>query len=227
MNRDFYELEHIAKKLSHAKIEIYSNNFCLKDCPMINFHANAMAHSKDVSEYTDYPLMYCQRKLLSDPVEYIRSPFVRPEDISAYEEIGIENFKLIDRSSPTTELVKRATAYADRNFDGNLLDICQASGFLTAAPLQRNENESELTRITNDIRAMRGLSCRREAPQHIHIDNKKLTGFIDYFKDGKCTRHCKYCGHCESVADKVISVNSAVRNELLSKYDELERAFIK
>lgn len=226
MNRDFKELEHMASKLTKTKIEIYSNNFCLKDCPMINEHANAIAHSSTIANYVDYPLMYCQRKLLEYPVEYIRSPFVRPEDVVEYERIGIDNFKIIDRSCPTVELVNRVKAYASRNFDGNLLEICQASGFTTSPVLRRDkEHETPVQSIYNDIREIRGLGCKRIEPYHVHIDNKKLSNFIDYFKDGKCKRHCKSCGYCQSIAKEVITVNEDVRTKLLNKYDDLDKEF--
>ena len=134
INRDFNTLKYMVDNLKHAKIEILVTNSCLKNCPMIFTHTTALAHASDQSkrksDYEDWSLFYCQELQNRNAEEYIKSPWVRPEDIKYYENIGIERFKITERGFPTSELVKRVKAYTGRKYDGNLIDLIQGHGYL-------------------------------------------------------------------------------------------------
>jgi hypothetical protein len=72
--------------------------------------------------------MRCSYTFLSEPVEFLRSPFIRPEDVSAYREVGIDIIKLSDRTESTEFLLNTARAYAEGRYDGNLFDLIFRSG---------------------------------------------------------------------------------------------------
>jgi hypothetical protein len=67
--------------------------------------------------------MRCSHTFLSEPTEFLRSPFIRPEDVSAYREIGINVIKLSDRTEATEFLARTARAYAEGKYEGNLFDL--------------------------------------------------------------------------------------------------------
>ena len=229
INRDFKTLKYIVDNLKHAKIEILVTNSCLKNCPMIYTHTNGLAHASDKSankdKYEDWSLFYCQEIQNNNVEEYIKSPWVRPEDIKFYQELGIEHFKITERGFPTSELVKRVQAYCNGNYQGNLLDLVQGHGYLLREleqPLEKRKVETR-EEIYNEIKRVRGLGCERLYPRNVYIDNTKLDGFIDFFIKGNCTNNCNSCNYCKSVADRVIIKNKEVSEylkELYRKYDE-------
>ena len=229
INRDFKTLKYMVNNLKHAKIEILVTNSCLKNCPMIFTHTTALAHASDKSKekdkYEDWCLFNCQEIENNKVEEYIKSPWVRPEDIKYYEEIGIVHFKITERGFPTEELLKRVKAYTFRKYEGNLIDLIQGHGYLSKDGEKTLERKNVETReeIYKEIKRVRGLGCQREYPRHVHIDNTKLDGFIDYFVNGNCTNNCNSCGYCKNISNKVITKNEEISNylrELYEKYDK-------
>lgn len=228
INRDFKTLKYMVENLKHAKIEVLVTNSCLKNCPMIYTHTNSLSHASSMNNntktYEDWSLFFCQEKELRDVSEYIKSPWIRPEDIKYYENIGIEHFKITERGFPTSELVKRVKAYVDRNYDGNLLDLIQGHGVDESKSLKLKKKElNTRSEIYNEIKRVRGLGVTRECERHIYIDNKKLDGFIKFFFEDKCNGNCNSCGYCKNMSNKVITKNEEVCNyleELYTKFNE-------
>lgn len=231
INRDFKVLKYMVDNLKKSKIEILVTNSCLKNCPMIHTHTNSLSHASTNKEnkknvYQDWGLFYCQKKELEKLEEYIKSPWVRPEDIKYYEDIGIEHFKITERDFPTTELVKRVKAYVERNYDGNLLDLIQGHGCLVSDNIAFKKNKvNTREEIYKEIKRVRGLGVERECERHIYIDNKKLENFIKFFVNGKCTNQCSNCNYCKKISENVITKNNEVYEylkELYNKYDEVK-----
>lgn len=230
INRDFKTLKYMVDNLKHAKIEILVTNSCLKNCPMIHTHTNALSHASMVNNnknnYEDWSLFYCQKKELENLEEYIKSPWVRPEDIKYYEDIGIEHFKITERDFPTSELLKRVKAYTKRKYDGNLLDLIQGHGALVDKNIQFEKKEvNTREEIYDEIRRVRGLGRVRECDRHIYIDNGKLENFIKFFVENKCTNQCDKCNYCKTIAKRVIEKNNDVYeylSELYKKFDEVK-----
>lgn len=227
INRDFNELEYMVKNLKKAKIEILVTNSCLKNCPMIYTHTNGLSHASGdtmQNQYQDWGLFYCQKKELENLTEYIKSPWVRPEDIKYYENIGIENFKITERSFPTEELVKRVEAYVNRSYEGNLLDLIQGHGVCANNKLKTKKRDvTTKEEIYEEIKRVRGLGVRRECDRHIYIDNKKLEGFIKFFISGNCNGKCDQCKYCEKISNISIVPNDEVKDYLLELYDKYDK----
>lgn len=229
INRDFKTLKYIVDNLHTAKIEILVTNSCLKNCPMIYTHTNGLAHASsinnDTSSYEDWSLFYCQEKELEHIDEYIKSPWVRPEDLYYYEKLGIEHFKITERDFPTEQLVKRVRAYTNRSYDGNLLDLIQGHGVKESENLKLTRKEVVTKKeIYDEIKRVRGLGRERECERHIYIDNKKLDGFLKFFVDNKCTGNCNSCGYCNLIAKKTITKNEEVCSYLLELYKKYDYA---
>lgn len=229
INRDFNTLKYMVDNLKTAKIEILVTNSCLKDCPMIHTHTNALSHASSMNNekdnYEDWSLFFCQKQELNHLEEYIKSPWVRPEDIKYYENIGIEHFKITERGFPTEELVKRVKAYVERKYDGNLLDLIQGHGCMHNDINNKKQRVTTRKDIYKEIKRVRGLGVPREFDRHVYIDNKKLDGFIDFFINNKCTGNCNKCGYCKRIAQKAITKNEKIYNylvELYEKFDEIK-----
>ena len=131
INRDFDSLRAIRQAV-RCKLELYANIPCLDHCPRRIAHYE---YSGRASQETGNPqvgqdpfLMRCSYTFLSEPVEFLRSPFIRPEDVSAYREAGMDILKLSDRTESTEFLLRTAQAYAERKYDGNLFDLIFRSG---------------------------------------------------------------------------------------------------
>lgn len=227
INRDFETLKYMVENLKKSKIEILVTNSCLKNCPMIYTHTNGLSHASNKDNngnlYEDWSLFFCQKKELENLDEYIKSPWVRPEDIKYYEEIGINHFKITERGFPTEELVKRVKAYAEGIYEGNLLDLIQGHGVDETDNLKLvKKNVNSRKEIYNEIKRVRGLGVKRECERHIYIDNKKLDGFIKFFVNNNCTGNCKSCGYCTRISKKVINRNEEVSNYLLDLYNKYD-----
>lgn len=225
VNRDFKMLKYMKDNLN-CKLELLCTNSCLKDCPMIHTHVNDLAHASkynsDVKSYEDWGLNFCQRYQLNNLEEYIKSPWIRPEDIKYYEEIGIEHFKITERDFSTLALVKRVEAYVNRKYDGNLLDLIQGSGLVQVEDIKIDKRNMFNSRkeVIDEIKRVRGIGVKREMPRHIFIDNSKISErFIEFFKNNKCSGMCNSCGYCKKISEKVIYKNEEVISYLNYLYD--------
>lgn len=226
-------MKNVVEELKTAKIELLATNSCLKDCPLIHTHVNSISHASSMASknnYVDWCLYKCQYRELCAVEEYIKSPWIRPEDIKYYEEIGIEHFKITERDFPTEILVKRLDAYCNRKYDGNLLDLIQGHGYELA-----NNKKLELVKkpvffkedIINEINRVRGFKQERRFPCHVYIDNKKFGNFIDFFVQGKCSGNCSECRYCLAVANNVISINHEIMDYLKELYERLDKIMME
>lgn len=230
INRDFEVLKAMVQSLSSAKIELLATNSCLKYCPYIHTHVNCISHASTntdaSSSYIDWCLLTCQFKELQSPEEYIKSPWIRPEDLSYYEELGIEHFKITERDFPTEILLKRLDAYSNRSYDGNLLDLIQGHGFILNGteeqPLRVRTDFENIDDVINEIYKIRGYKMQRKYPQHIFIDNKKLNGFLEYFRNGNCKGNCQKCNYCSIISQNTITINEEVSDYLKKLYTQFE-----
>ena len=98
---------------------------------MQSYHQNGFAHASDDNGtlFIDYCLLRCSRLRLTDPSQFIKSAWIRPEDLGVYEEMGYTTFKLLERGIPSSELLRRVKAYSERRFEGNLADLLLSYGF--------------------------------------------------------------------------------------------------
>lgn len=122
INRDFPALKKIREKIS-IELELILNDTCILRCPVRHFHYNFISHLKEGKNVFDYFLESCSLKKLKDPSLFIKSPWIRPEDIKEYYSLGIDSFKIIGRERETKDLINSAEAYLSRKYSGNLMDI--------------------------------------------------------------------------------------------------------
>ena len=167
-------------------------------------------------------------------MQYLRSEFIRPEDLGLYREIGYDSFKVLERGAPTSVLTRRVKAYSEGRYDGNLLDLIQPFGY-------KEKSEASLTgglfnkwrylfrpRMVRMAKLMKlkELASRRGMLEPLKgdpvtIDNAQLNGFIPGFIDRDCRKSdCGACGWCASYAKKAVRIDQTYRSELLKLYEE-------
>lgn len=156
-NRDFFSLRAIRAAVT-CGIELYANIACLSDCRFRDAHYCYSGRGSRIGgndNLTSDPfLMMCSSMYLTDPMQFLRTPFIRPEDVGVYRDLGINAIKLSDRSETTEFLLKTAKAYLAERYDGNLFDLVFRSGRKFRAGLgDRRADGEDLTlpvEIDND-----------------------------------------------------------------------------
>lgn len=201
-NRDMELLEHLSDTAT-AGLGLLLNNGCLRYCHMRAYHfllaSQASQSDKPADRYVDYPLLKCSAERARNPVEILRAPWIRPEDLPFYEErFGIRVFKIVGRQLPLESILRIAAAYARLGYEGNFLDLLSTP---QAANFARHPTTAEAA-------AARG--AERYVPPELHIDNArlgKLTRAI--FARGGCgpLRDCESCGLCDELLDHVMTVD--------------------
>lgn len=200
MTRDLRCLEALAKRLK-CQITLIANSFCLYQCPFAEYHSVLMGHSSQEKHpsggrYEEYPFYNCTLRKLTNPSELVRAGFIRPEDIRLYEEIGIESFKLTDRTRPTPWLAKAVAAYVEGSYKGDLLQIL-------------NFPHSYLSWLFSQF----GLEGKPAFPV---LDNENLDGFLERVAEQNCREQdCDACGVCREYAERAVrfpdGINKLVR----------------
>ncbi|MCK4670746.1 MAG: U32 family peptidase [Nanoarchaeota archaeon] len=194
INRDFKLLKKIADQ-TKLKLEVLTNLQCILHCPNNTYDYicdSFRSQELDKKFFYNYPKIKCSYEKLQNPVEFIKSPWIRPEDLHYYEEIGIGIAKIAGREASTDWLLNCAIAYANEKYDGNLFDLI---GNMVISSIGRYPiDENNLP------------------PIEIVIDNKSLNGFIWIFKEKGCNFDCKDCDYCERFA-KNIKIDSLLLEE--------------
>jgi len=106
---------------NNVAIELMTTESCLFQCPNRERHYEHLAR-KGASD-TPFHLT-CNATKFTHPREFLMAGgVIRPEDVSLYEELGINCFKLTGRSKPSTWLPETASAYQKREYGGNLIRL--------------------------------------------------------------------------------------------------------
>jgi len=243
--REFAKLKAMREAVT-CDLTLIANTFCMQDCPIAVTHGNVVAHGSQRGKRKntlpiDYPMLFCIKHRLQEPVNLIRANWIRPEDLHHYEDIGYTNFKLVERNTPTPLLARRVRAYAERRFDGNFFDLILPFNY---AEEDYKENFSQIhtrkraikyffhPRKINLFRFRKfmklsekmGLLHTSSNKKNLYLDNRKLDGFIDKFLKVSCINtDCDKCGYCKRVAKSTIEIDETYREEMLEQYNEIFR----
>ncbi|MCJ7784578.1 MAG: U32 family peptidase [Desulfobacterales bacterium] len=210
INREFKTLEAIRKAVK-CHLELIVNNICLWQCPYNYEHVNHDGHASREGEeeqycYLQYPGYLCLYRKLMDPVELLKSPWIRPEDIHHYEAVGYEHFKITERFKRTPLLLENVRVYENRRYDGNLLDLftLPRKGAFTPIHLDYFIQPKHVNIMkVSELEKVFDLEVR----ELVQLDNKKLEGFIEHFKKEDCNKaSCSQCNYCETVFERVAVV---------------------
>jgi len=241
VNRDFALLSAIRRAV-RLELQLIANSNCLIFCPLSGQHMVNLSHASQKGHASrgfmiDYCALKCSAEKLADPSNYLRSEFIRPEDVDLYTEMGFTSFKILERGAPTAVLASRVRAYAERRFDGNLLDLIQPYGYKKSSKEQAGGmanflrfmkyffrpgvvRQSGLLRL-KELAEKRGLLAGMDWDP-VYIDNRKLDGFLDGMKGINCREaDCAQCGYCSNWTRNAVRVDEKFRVEMLQLYREV------
>lgn len=107
---------------NNIKIELMVTESCLYKCPFREVHYKRLAYK---CNRKDSPFhLTCNAKKLINPSEFLLAGgFVRPEDLSLFKNIGVNQFKITGRSKPADWLPETVKAYQFENYEGNILRL--------------------------------------------------------------------------------------------------------
>lgn len=199
VNRDFRKIRQFVNN-SDFEIRLYANLSCIANCPVIKQHYNLFSQPFDETVARDNDSFFkgCSLAKLSNPIEYIQMPWIRPEDIQAYIEEGVTHFKLSDRLSTTEVLVRIANAYISGKSTDNLFDI-----------IERNGDKYKYFNL-------------QDAPNNVvRIYNKNIPrDFIEHFRNGNCQSKDLSCSYCQDIADDAVSIANVNISSLLDNHSK-------
>ncbi len=201
VNRDFSFLQRIVPDCK-IDLEIVVNPVCLYQCHFKYSHYctatfGSHSHSGGIGHpYNQYYLNWCYLEKLKRPGEFLRSPWVRPEDLHLYQGLGMRHFKIAGRGLDEKELVRRAKYYLQEEFQGNLLALLGWPHWL---------------------QFRKTATGKLLEPLDIYLENEKLDGFLHFFEQHNppCRLGCEGCGHCDKWGATHISYND---KKLLAAY---------
>jgi collagenase-like PrtC family protease len=130
LNRNLEKLALFSKAVKNhdptIRIELLANEGCIYQCPFkLSHDAHISLSNTGLVRETTFQLnqnLGCQAYLTSAPHAFLKSPFIRPEDIHHYQGIA-DGIKLCGRTRGVRFLKKCIRAYVKEYFDGNLLDL--------------------------------------------------------------------------------------------------------
>ncbi len=126
INRSFDILEAI-KEAVDCELRLLVNEACLYKCPFRYSHFNLFSHMTALGNkpniFSDYYYEKCISYRVRHPELVIKSPWIRPEDLEVYENIGIDCFKMSGRANTIQWVTDCMKAYSNRSYDGNLMDL--------------------------------------------------------------------------------------------------------
>ncbi len=177
--------QQIKSTLPGICIELLGNEGCIFHCPFKPAHDAHIALSNTglvkESTWMMNQTLGCHAYFNTHPHKFLKSPFIRPEDLGHYQGMA-DTIKICGRTLGTVFLKKCIKAYATRSFQGNLLEIMDAAGFLAQRIYIRNQALGRdffkrLTTCTKDCKP-----CRICSRLFGHAIDEKPFG-LTHFKD--------------------------------------------
>ncbi len=110
-----------------VEVELLANELCFLNCPYIEDHyklGSKIALSKNNNiRLNDYFSSHCNSKRIKSPQSFLNTAWIRPEDVTLYEDLGVDVLKIAGRSLKTSYLIKTANAYLNKSYRGNVMDL--------------------------------------------------------------------------------------------------------
>lgn len=168
------------RSITSLPIEIIVNNGCLLNCPFRMTHCNCdgLSHPDFSVEMYQQLSSYAKqcKSFWGKNIEYfLKSSWVRPEELEKYRNLGINYFKFTGRTRPSEDNLKIFSIYAAGEHSGYVFDY-----------LKPNHDPVHKYNVKN-------------------IHNKDLDAFFDFFFKNShgCNMKCSICKHCENWANKI------------------------
>jgi len=226
LSRDFSLLRKIRKNIK-CELQLIANLTCLRECPFWTYHSVIYSHASQSHHRSrgfliDYCFLRCNYIKIRSPVEFIRSAWIRPEDLHYYEDVGIDRIKFANRNMSTESIAKLVTSYTKRRYEGNLLDLFSDKSKYHYVRKYGSDILNKLKYFFRplSINIFKLLNMRDLLDDWgIYIDNRALDGFLEHFIQEDCGLElCQKCNYCQRVAERAIKFDNAKRLKLMDKY---------
>jgi len=242
IHREFKVLQAMQRAAQGVELQLIVNNWCRQDCAIAGNHAVGLSAASQAGNKgfpLDYCSVICNRMRLEEPVHYLRANWIRPEDLHLYEAMGYQNFKIVERNTPTQILLERVRAYAGRRHDGNLLDLVQNYAYpiekmgpkaMDAYSTRRMLKYFVKPQMVNMLKFLKVIEFGkamsvlypRVGPNPVQIDNRALDGFIERFKTEGCQDvDCEACRYCHGWAERAVKIDPEWKARTLPLFDDL------
>ena len=213
VNRNFSLIEKIRKSV-RCELQLIANNGCLFNCPFTFSHGLLCSHASQTGHVLsgfaiDFYRIMCTSLRIKDPANFIRADWIRPEDLSFYEDLGINSIKIVNRGMSTQAIKRIVDAYTIESYEGNLLDLLPGPSKnisikkMNPIRLMRYFFRPQLFNIfeLNSIRSIFNDGF-------IYVDNRTLNGFLPSLQDKGCgINACGNCNFCKETADRVVKID--------------------
>lgn len=236
LNRDFARLKAVRRAVK-VPLQVIATLVCLYNCSNIANCGNVISHGStgcgsdpghahgEKVFPMEHPIFNCQMMEMKRPGLIMRSRWIRPEDLHLIEELGIDEVKITERFNKTETLLTKFHAYRTRSYDGNLFDLFASHIYnreMSLAP----EKTNIIRRLKESALKISALPDYKKAP-HLHLDNKKLDGFIDFFKTHDCTKvNCEDCRYCDRFGEPLIEERGGTRAEMVREFAIFHEEFL-
>lgn len=155
--------------------DLISTTHCVFRDSCYLFHSQNETKEDDAL-FNGYPMSNCINSRINRS-SWLKSRFIRPEDLAKYSSIGIKSYKITGRTGSTEYIKTIAEAYIKEMWEGNLLSLWK--------PLETIFTE------TNEL----------DFQHPVYIENSNLKGFIDFWFNNLehdcanevCGETCSYC----------------------------------
>ena len=172
------KLKKLKNKFPKLKIKAIANLECASECLFLPSHyMGGMFRNFPFKCGNIYSDIICYKHF--SPADFIRVPFIRPEDIVFYTKRGlIDYFKIIFRSTPTQKLKNTYSAYFSGKYSKNLFDLVYP---------KKDECTSTEEKYCDKL--------------SFYCDNSKFpSDFIE--KVTSCDKNCDECDYCGEIAKR-------------------------
>ena len=71
----------------------------------------------DVKDEFDYPMLYCWKKRLQEPINFLKAGWISPDNIELYEELGYKDFLLFTNGFSNEKILQIIKSYQNKSLD--------------------------------------------------------------------------------------------------------------
>lgn len=184
-NKNFRLLREVVGKWDPDRLEIMCTVPCIMGCPYRTWHSTFTAHGNELPNeyYLPIPDHPCSYDTYTHKNIAVSAMFVRNKDISYYQKLGINKFKIGERQYMSEKNIECVRYYTGNTDNGFLPMIFTSNKYLSLLSLLKR------------------------------VNLEAMDGFYDKFFNEECdgTKYnCNDCDHCMTYADKVFEYHEDI-----------------